>query len=313
MHGAQHKRSFLISCMSGRNAKAALQSPPSRPDPGLRGGGTQSLLHQGGRGAVHHPVGRQPADPGAGGAPERPPVRAPAPGAGADRAGPRPAARRRRAAGAAAGGHGPHAHRRRRATAHGDDHQRLCLALAHSPPARLHGLQPDVDVRISATYKAINLERSLVDVAVRLCEAADAPEGAVRLFGEELFPGLQSGLARRRAPSPAHAAGPAAPRAAAHARGGRLARLGHLAGGAGMRRPEARRLAQVRRLRADDRGGAERPGRRHGDRSPRQRTAAGGPAGGAIQQERRRRARLLRHLLVADGRRDRTCRRSSTG
>jgi DNA-binding transcriptional LysR family regulator len=50
------------------------------------------------------------------------------------------------------------------------------------------GLQPDVDVRISATYKSINLERSLVDVAVRLCEPAAAPEGAVRLFGEELFP-----------------------------------------------------------------------------------------------------------------------------
>jgi LysR family transcriptional regulator, glycine cleavage system transcriptional activator len=50
------------------------------------------------------------------------------------------------------------------------------------------GLQPDVDVRISATYKEINLERSLVDVAVRLCEPAAAPEGAVRLFGEELFP-----------------------------------------------------------------------------------------------------------------------------
>ena len=56
---------------------------------------------------------------------------------------------------------------------------------------RLRGftmLQPDVDVRISATYKEINLERSLVDVAVRLCEPADAPEGAARLFAEELFP-----------------------------------------------------------------------------------------------------------------------------
>ena len=49
-------------------------------------------------------------------------------------------------------------------------------------------LQPDVDVRISATYKEINLERSLVDVAVRYCAAEDAPEGAARLFGEELFP-----------------------------------------------------------------------------------------------------------------------------
>ena len=56
---------------------------------------------------------------------------------------------------------------------------------------RLRGftaLQPDVDVRISATYKAINLERSLVDVAVRYGREENAPEDAIRLFGEELFP-----------------------------------------------------------------------------------------------------------------------------
>jgi LysR family glycine cleavage system transcriptional activator len=56
---------------------------------------------------------------------------------------------------------------------------------------RLRGftaLHPDVDVRISATYRAINLERSLVDVAVRYCAPEAAPEGAVCLFGEELFP-----------------------------------------------------------------------------------------------------------------------------
>src|SRR5436190_12664821 len=47
----------------------------------------------------------------------------------------------------------------------------------------------DVDVRISATYKTIKLERSLVDVAVRYCKAEEAPEGARMLFGEEeLFP-----------------------------------------------------------------------------------------------------------------------------
>jgi DNA-binding transcriptional LysR family regulator len=49
-------------------------------------------------------------------------------------------------------------------------------------------LHPDVDVRISATYATINLERSSVDVAVRYCKAEEAPAGAVRLFGEELFP-----------------------------------------------------------------------------------------------------------------------------
>ena len=49
-------------------------------------------------------------------------------------------------------------------------------------------LHPEVDVRISATYRSLNLERSLVDVAVRYCKEETAPEGAVRLFGEDLFP-----------------------------------------------------------------------------------------------------------------------------
>ncbi len=49
-------------------------------------------------------------------------------------------------------------------------------------------LHPDVDVRISATYKTFDLERSLVDVAVRYLPEAEAPEGAIRLFGEELLP-----------------------------------------------------------------------------------------------------------------------------
>src|SRR5262245_8215046 len=53
---------------------------------------------------------------------------------------------------------------------------------------RFTQLHPDVDVRISATYKPVNLERSLVDVAVRYCPSDAAPEGAKLLFGEELFP-----------------------------------------------------------------------------------------------------------------------------
>ena len=47
---------------------------------------------------------------------------------------------------------------------------------------------PDVDVRISATYKIVDLERSGVDVAVRYCTPEEAPGGVIRLFGEELFP-----------------------------------------------------------------------------------------------------------------------------
>jgi DNA-binding transcriptional LysR family regulator len=49
-------------------------------------------------------------------------------------------------------------------------------------------LHPEVDVRISATYATVDLERGGVDVAVRYCNPHDAPEGAIRLFGEELFP-----------------------------------------------------------------------------------------------------------------------------
>jgi DNA-binding transcriptional LysR family regulator len=53
---------------------------------------------------------------------------------------------------------------------------------------RFTQLHPDVDVRISATYKTVNLERSLVDVAVRYLRTDAAPDGAKLLFGEELFP-----------------------------------------------------------------------------------------------------------------------------
>jgi DNA-binding transcriptional LysR family regulator len=56
---------------------------------------------------------------------------------------------------------------------------------------RLRGFlvhHPDVDVRISATYKTINLERDLVDVAVRFCKEEGVPPGAIRLFGQDLFP-----------------------------------------------------------------------------------------------------------------------------
>jgi LysR family transcriptional regulator, glycine cleavage system transcriptional activator len=69
---------------------------------------------------------------------------------------------------------------------------------------RLRGFiqhHPDVDVRISATYKTVNLERDLVDVAVRYCKEERLPEGAVRLFGQELFPVCSPSLLKE-APRP---------------------------------------------------------------------------------------------------------------
>jgi len=55
---------------------------------------------------------------------------------------------------------------------------------------------PDVDVRISADSRFVDLERDGFDVGLRLCRDATAGEGAVRLFGERVFPVAIPSLAR---------------------------------------------------------------------------------------------------------------------
>src|SRR6266536_6321141 len=45
---------------------------------------------------------------------------------------------------------------------------------------RFTSLHPDIDVRISATTDALNLERSLIDLAIRYCRPETVPEGAVK-------------------------------------------------------------------------------------------------------------------------------------
>jgi len=62
-------------------------------------------------------------------------------------------------------------------------------------------LNPEVDVRISATYTVVNLERAGVDVAVRYDRPEEMPDGAIRLFGEELFP-ICSPALRMEGPHP---------------------------------------------------------------------------------------------------------------
>jgi DNA-binding transcriptional LysR family regulator len=47
---------------------------------------------------------------------------------------------------------------------------------------------PDVDVRISAGYQLVNLNRDGVDVAVRYKAEEEAGPGALRLFGEQFVP-----------------------------------------------------------------------------------------------------------------------------
>ncbi len=64
---------------------------------------------------------------------------------------------------------------------------------------RFTSLNPDIDVRISATTEALNLERGLIDLAIRYCRPETVPEGAVRLFGEEMLPVCSRALLRDRA------------------------------------------------------------------------------------------------------------------
>ncbi len=56
---------------------------------------------------------------------------------------------------------------------------------------RLGGFQlaaPEVDVRVAASNRFVDLERENIDLALRYCKETDAPDGAVRLFGEALVP-----------------------------------------------------------------------------------------------------------------------------
>jgi DNA-binding transcriptional LysR family regulator len=53
---------------------------------------------------------------------------------------------------------------------------------------------PDIDVRVAATNRVMDLERDGMDLALRFCPDAQAPAGAVRLFSEVLAPVAHSSL-----------------------------------------------------------------------------------------------------------------------
>lgn len=54
--------------------------------------------------------------------------------------------------------------------------------------AAFQAAQPDVDVRISADNRLVDLEREGFDLALRYLAASEAPPGATLLFAEEVFP-----------------------------------------------------------------------------------------------------------------------------
>lgn len=47
---------------------------------------------------------------------------------------------------------------------------------------------PDIDLRISASARIVDLRSEGIDLAIRYCPATAAPQGAIRLFGEALAP-----------------------------------------------------------------------------------------------------------------------------
>jgi LysR family glycine cleavage system transcriptional activator len=53
---------------------------------------------------------------------------------------------------------------------------------------RLQQQYPDIDVRVAANNKNLDLRTEGVDLAIRYCRQAVAPQGAIRLFGERVVP-----------------------------------------------------------------------------------------------------------------------------
>jgi DNA-binding transcriptional LysR family regulator len=51
-----------------------------------------------------------------------------------------------------------------------------------------HERHPDIDLRVAANNKVLDLRTQGADIAIRYCAAANAPPGSLRLFGEEVAP-----------------------------------------------------------------------------------------------------------------------------
>ena len=56
---------------------------------------------------------------------------------------------------------------------------------------------PDIDIRVSATDTLADIDDPELDLALRYCNPAQAPAGAVRLFGEVLSPMVSRSLAEK--------------------------------------------------------------------------------------------------------------------
>lgn len=62
--------------------------------------------------------------------------------------------------------------------------------------AAFRALHPTLDVRVSANNQVLDLDRERIDVAIRYCPVSAAPQGAIRMFGEEIVPVCSPALLR---------------------------------------------------------------------------------------------------------------------
>jgi len=60
--------------------------------------------------------------------------------------------------------------------------------------------RPDIDIRIAADNRMVDLEREGIEVAVRYCMPKAAPPGAIKLFGEAVLPVCSPKSVTRAAP-----------------------------------------------------------------------------------------------------------------
>lgn len=58
-------------------------------------------------------------------------------------------------------------------------------------------LHPNIDVRVAASNRIVDIDREQIDLAIRYCTAANAPPGALRMFGEEVAPVAHKDVAAR--------------------------------------------------------------------------------------------------------------------
>ena len=57
-----------------------------------------------------------------------------------------------------------------------------------------HERHPEIDVRVAANNKVVDLRTRSADIAIRYCDAANAPPGSRRLFGEAVAPVVHPSL-----------------------------------------------------------------------------------------------------------------------